>query len=116
MTFGKWKLILIRVIFLSYGISILALLDFVSRATVVVQASVVCLSAVHPSVCKLSFSETAAWIQAKVCGVDPSPPYVQAILICFLKNFNFQIFTIFFAFVYMGSKISKSYSSIFHPI
>ncbi len=45
------------------GILFLALLDFVRRATVVAQASVVrCLSV------NSGFSETAAWIQAKFCG------------------------------------------------
>ena len=45
-----------------YGMVILSLLDFVNRATVMAQAS-----SVRPSV-NPSFSETAAWIQAKFCG------------------------------------------------
>ncbi len=92
---------------LQYGF--LALLDFVSRATVMAQASVVRPSVRRPSV-NSSFSETAAWIQTKFYGQLPihhiSRPFF--FVFCFFKIFNFQIFAFlifydfFFVFINMG--------------
>ncbi len=99
-------------VFQNFGF--LALLDFVSRATVMAQASV------RPSV-NSSFSETAAWIQAKFYGKLPIHHISRPIFVCFFKIFIFKIFMIFF-FIFiniwdpMGAKISKRYSSSFHPI
>ena len=72
----------------------LALLDFVSRATVVAQASVV-----RPSV-NSGFSETVAWIQAKFCGKLPIR-HISGLSFFFLfsKVLNFYVF---FFFVNMG--------------
>ncbi len=74
-----------------WKITFLALLDFVSRATVMAQASVV-----HPSV-NSSFSETAAWVQTKFYGKLPIH-HISRPFFSFFKIFNFQIFTIFFRF------------------
>ncbi len=64
----------------------LALLDFVSRATVMAQASVIC-----PFV-NSGFSETAAWIQTKFCG-QLHIHYISRPCFSFRKIFNFHIFS-----------------------
>ncbi len=67
-------------------VSFLALLDFVSRATVVAQASVV-----HPSV-NSGLSESATWIQAKFCGKLPtchiSRPFCFSFFFIFSSKFS----------------------------
>ncbi len=63
----------------------LALLDFVSRATVMAQASVV-----H----KLKFLGNRCMDPDQILWEATYPPYLQTIF--FFKIFNFQIFTIFF--------------------
>ncbi len=49
----------------------LAVLDFVSKATVMAQASVDCLSVLYIQMIYSGFSETAAGIQVKFCGQLP---------------------------------------------
>ncbi len=68
---------------------LLALLDFVSRATVMAQAS-----GVRPSV-NSSFSETAAWIPTKFYGKLPIH-HISRPFFCFFQNFTFSNFYEFF--------------------
>ena len=74
----------------------LSLLDSVSRATVVAQASIV-----HPLSISSGFSETDAWIQAKFCGKLPIC-HISRHFFSVFKSFDFQNFMIFFCFVNMG--------------
>ena len=82
----------------------LALLDFVSRATVMTQASVVR---------KLNFLGNRCMDLGQILSVGPSPPYLQTIFFFFFfKFFNFQIFTFFFVCVNMGPYGSKNFKTL----
>ena len=94
------------------GRFILALFDFVSRATVVAQASV------RPSV-NSGFREPAAQIQAKFCGQLPIHHISRHFFFQNLQFSNFYDFFFSFPLTWdpMRAKISKDYSSyIFHLI
>ena len=91
----------------------LALLDFVSRATVMAQVPAIR----RPSV-NSDFSETTAWTEAKFCGKGTYPPNLQTFIFSFFKIYDFQIFTFFSVNKDpMGAKTSKRYfSHSFGPI
>ena len=79
----------------------LALLDFVSRATIVAPASV------RQSVRKLSFLGHRCMDPDQILWAAPYPPYLQTIY-SFLTIFNIQIFTNFCLLLTwepMGAKI-----------
>ncbi len=108
----------------------LALLDFVSRATVMAQASVVRRpssvrpsvrpSVRRPSVRKLKFLGNRCMDPGQILWEATYPPYLQTFFFVFFLNFQFSNFYDFFSFSLtwdpMGAKISKRYSSSFHPI
>ncbi len=88
------------------------MLDSVSRAAVVVQASVVRRTSIYSS-----FSEIAAWIQAKYFGKVPIRHISRLFFSIFFIFKVVRIFSFWLTWDPMGAKISKSYfSQNFDPI
>ncbi len=106
--------------FLAFGfLAFLALLNFVSRATIMAQ----CRrhpSSIRLSVHKLRFLGNHAWTQAKFCGQLPVH-HISRPFLSFFQNFQFSIFLNIFSFLLTwdptAAKLSKRYSSYnFHLI
>ncbi len=86
------------------GCLFLALLDFVSRATVVAQASMVR---------KLRFLRNRCMDPGQILWVAHSPPYLQTIFFFFFQNFRYSNFyDFFFVFVNMGPYDSKNVKTL----
>ncbi len=94
-----------------FNSAFLALLDFVSRATCTVMAQA---SVVRPSVVsKPRFLRNRCIDPGQILWVAASSPYLQKLVFCFFKTFNFPIFTIFFfIFVNMGTYGSKNFKTL----
>ncbi len=100
----------------NFAIIFLALLDFVSRATVMAQASVVC----RPSVCrpssvrKLKFLRNRCMDPDKILWEATYPPYLQTVFFfLFFQNFQFSnVYEFFFVFVNMGPYGSKNFKTL----
>ncbi len=75
----------------------------------------------RPSVVrKVKFFGNRCMDPGQILWVAPSPPYLQPYFFFFSKFSIFKFLQFFFSFSLtwdpMGAKISKRYSSIFHPI
>ncbi len=98
-----------------FFIFFLALLDFVSRATVVTQAAVVSLSAVR----KLRFLRNRCIETSQTLWAALSPPYLQTFffLSFFFSKFSIFKFLLFFSFfVNMGTYGSKTFRNATPPV